>query len=99
MLTQDVAYHMWAMIGMYNYLLYSGDEELVEELWPKHEAALEYARSLRTSDGIVSVRGDRDWGRLTSSQERASASMLYVVLRRTLASQASNYSSLFCKRG
>lgn len=71
---------MWAMIGMYNYLLYSGDEDLVEELWPKHESALEYARSLRTADGIVSVKGDRDWGRITSSKERCSASMLYVAL-------------------
>lgn len=68
---------MWAMIGMYNYFLYSGDHELVEELWPKHEAALEYARSLRTSDGIVSVKGNRDWGRHVFSDERASASMLY----------------------
>lgn len=82
LLTRNPAYHMWAMIGMYNYLLYSGDEELVEELWPKHEAALAYARSLRTPDGIVSVRGDRDWGRLTSSKERSSASMLYVVPRK-----------------
>lgn len=64
------------MIGTYNYFLYSGDAELVAELWPKWEAALDYASSLVTPAGIVSVQGVSDWGRLTYSNERASASML-----------------------
>lgn len=67
---------MWAMIGLYNYFLYSGDVELVEELWPKYEAAVEYAQSLINSDGVVSVKGEADWGRITGSKERCSVSGL-----------------------
>lgn len=64
------------MIGTYNYFLYSGDVELVQELWPKYEAALDYSLSTLNDDGIVSLKGIKDWGRLTYSNERSSASML-----------------------
>mgnify|MGYP001559766395 CR=1 FL=1 len=67
------------MIGTYNYLLYSGDVDLAQELWPKYEAALNYTTSTLNADGIISVKGVKDWGRLTSSNERSSASMLYVI--------------------
>lgn len=61
---------------MYNYFLYSGDEDLVRDLWPKHEAAVTYALSLINESGVVSLRGARDWGRLTSVADQSSASML-----------------------
>lgn len=70
------AYHLWTLIGTYNYFLYSGDVDLIEELWPKYQAAVNYSTSLLTSDGIVSVEGEKDWGRLTYGKERSSASML-----------------------
>lgn len=78
MLMIYTAYHLWALIGTYNYYLYSGDTELLEELWPKYEAGLDYALSLLNSDHIVSVRGESDWGRFTSTKERSSISMLYA---------------------
>ena len=77
-LIQHAAYHLWAMIGAYNYFLYSGEMELLEELWPKYEAGLDYALSLLNEENIVSVQGAKDWGRLTSTTERSSVSMLYV---------------------
>ncbi|KAF2022433.1 glycoside hydrolase family 78 protein [Aaosphaeria arxii CBS 175.79] len=71
------AYHLWAMVGAYNYFLYSGDVDLVESIWPKHQAALGYALSLiDNSTGVVKVQQYRDWGRLTYGDLRSSASML-----------------------
>lgn len=77
---------MWALIGTYNYLLYSGDEDFIRDNWSKHEAAVAYAWSLISDAGVVSVKGNRDWGRLTSANDRASASML---LYRALVDAAS----------
>ncbi|KAL4735585.1 Six-hairpin glycosidase-like protein [Aspergillus similis] len=51
-------YHLWHLVGTYNYLLYSDDRDLL------------------SSNGIVNVTGDQDWGRFTYNTERTSASML-----------------------
>lgn len=77
---------MWALIGTYNYLLYSGDEDFIRNNWAKHEAAVAYAWSLLNEVGVVDVQGNRDWGRLTSATDRSSASML---LYRALVNAAS----------
>ncbi|KAK7211943.1 hypothetical protein V2G26_019121 [Clonostachys chloroleuca] len=69
-------YHLWAMIGTYNYFLYSGDAEFAANVWSKFEAATDYALSLITTSGIVKVKQAADWGRQTFANERASASML-----------------------
>lgn len=67
---------MWTMIGVYNYILYTGDTNWVATIWPKYVRALEYARGLVDDKGIVSVNGTADWARWLYSTERASASML-----------------------
>ncbi|KAL3492416.1 Six-hairpin glycosidase-like protein [Aspergillus germanicus] len=55
-------YHLWHLVGTYNYLLYSGDTAFVAKYWPHFTK--------------VNVTGDQDWGRFTYGTERASASML-----------------------
>ncbi|KAL2833477.1 Six-hairpin glycosidase-like protein [Aspergillus pseudoustus] len=69
-------YHLWHLVGTYNYLLYSGDEEFVANYWPRFAKGLNRTLSLLSSSGIVNVTGDQDWGRFTYDTERASASML-----------------------
>lgn len=67
---------MWTLIGVYNYVLYTGDSEWLEEIWPKYIKAIDYASGLVGDKGIVSVNGTADWARWLYSTERASASML-----------------------
>lgn len=74
--TDSTAYHLWTLIGTYNYLLYSGDGDFVREIWAKYTAAMEYSLATIASSGIVNVTGQADWGRWTYSRQRASASML-----------------------
>ncbi|KAL4899629.1 Six-hairpin glycosidase-like protein [Aspergillus multicolor] len=70
-------YHLWQLIGTYNYLLYSGDAAFVVDHWPQFTKGLNRSLSLLSSNGIVKVTADRDWGRFTYGAERASASILF----------------------
>ncbi|KAL3444047.1 Six-hairpin glycosidase-like protein [Aspergillus insuetus] len=79
-------YHLWHLVGTYNYLLYSGDTAFVAKYWPHFTKGLNRTLSLLSSNGIVNVTGDQDWGRFTYGTERASASML---LYRALTGAAS----------
>ncbi|KAI9172673.1 FAD-dependent monooxygenase adrH [Paramyrothecium foliicola] len=76
-------YHMWTLIGAYNYILYTGDTEFVEAIWDRYVNAVEYSLGLIGSSGIMSVVGAADWGRWTYSNERASANMLLYRSLRT----------------
>ncbi|RDW76790.1 uncharacterized protein DSM5745_06782 [Aspergillus mulundensis] len=69
-------YHLWQLIGTYNYLLYSGDTAFVVDHWPQFIKGLNRSLSLLSPNGIVKVTAERDWGRFTYGAERASASIL-----------------------
>ncbi|KAF7557605.1 hypothetical protein G7Z17_g548 [Cylindrodendrum hubeiense] len=60
-------YHLWTLIGTYNYFLYSGDEEFLESIWPQYTKALNYTLGHLTSAGIVKVFWDEDFGAFKES--------------------------------
>lgn len=66
------------MIGTYNYYLYTGDEDFIQQIWPQYVAAMNYSLNTIIDSGIVNVTGAADWGRWTYATERSSASMLFV---------------------
>ncbi|UQC89131.1 bacterial alpha-L-rhamnosidase domain-containingprotein [Colletotrichum lupini] len=75
-------YHLWTLVGTYNYFLYTGDTDFMTSIWPKYLKAINLSRSKVSDKGIMNVTGAADWGRWTYSTERSSASMLlYRALR------------------
>ncbi|KAI2628854.1 glycoside hydrolase family 78 protein [Hypoxylon sp. NC1633] len=83
-------YHMWTMIGMYNYVLYSGDLDFIRDNWAKYLAAMNFvAGQLDSSLGLLDITGyTEDWGRFYVTNTLASAQMLYyrtLVTGSTLA--------------
>lgn len=56
-------YHMWTMIGTYNYLLYSNDTAFLQENWSKYLLAMNYIYEKVDSSGLLNVTGLRDWAR------------------------------------
>ncbi|KAL4790513.1 hypothetical protein BDV19DRAFT_393994 [Aspergillus venezuelensis] len=68
------AYHLWHLIGTYNYLLYTGDSDYIVRIWPQFTKGLERSLSLLSSRGIMNITGDERWGRFTYETERASGS-------------------------
>jgi len=56
-------YHMWTMIGIYNYLLYSNDRSFLQENWSKCLLAMNYIYAKIDKSGLLNVTGLRDWAR------------------------------------
>ncbi|TGJ88190.1 glycoside hydrolase family 78 [Xylaria hypoxylon] len=71
-------YHMWTMIGLYNYILYSGDVEFLKVYWEKHIFAMGLVLDqIDPSVGLMDItRYPNDWGRFNSDGYLASAQML-----------------------
>ncbi|KAI1764954.1 glycoside hydrolase family 78 protein [Hypoxylon sp. FL1150] len=88
--TNSDTYHMWTMIGTYNYVLYSGDVGFIRGIWSKYLAAMNFiADQLDPSLGLLNITGyTEDWGRFYTDNTSASAQMLYyrtLVTGSTLA--------------
>lgn len=67
---------MWALIGFYNYYLYTGDEAFLQHYWPGYVLGVNKILSKVDDNGIVNVTNTADWGRWLYSTQRSSASML-----------------------
>ncbi|KAI1387398.1 glycoside hydrolase family 78 protein [Hypoxylon trugodes] len=77
--TDGDTYHMWTMIGMYNYVLYSGDVDFIRQYWPKYLAAMNFIEGqLDPSLGLLNISGyTNDWGRFYVDNTLTSAQVLY----------------------
>jgi hypothetical protein len=56
-------YHMWTMIGTYNYILYSNDTAFLDQNWAKYLLAMNFIYGKVGSSGLLEVTGLRDWAR------------------------------------
>ncbi|CAH0038273.1 unnamed protein product [Clonostachys rhizophaga] len=92
--TDSTTYHLWVLIGTYNYYLYTGDDSFLEDNWEKYTRALSHTLGTLTEDGIVNITGTADWGRWTYSVKRASASMLLYRALTTCSSILTWYPGL-----
>ncbi|KAI1336993.1 alpha-L-rhamnosidase B [Xylariaceae sp. FL0016] len=71
-------YHMWIMIGTYNYVLYSGDLTFLQSVWPGYLKAMSFLSTQFdvSVDLINIINYANDWGRLNSNGTLAAAQML-----------------------
>ncbi|RKU49127.1 hypothetical protein DL546_007740 [Coniochaeta pulveracea] len=76
-------YHMWTMIGTYNYLLYTNDTTFLTNNWPKYLSAMSYILAkVHQPSGLLNVTGTRDWARWQTGFNMSSAQMiLYHTLQ------------------
>ncbi|KKY39721.1 putative bacterial alpha-l-rhamnosidase domain protein [Diaporthe ampelina] len=79
-------YHMWTMIGTYNYVLYTNDTAFLARNWGSYLAAMDYIYAkVQPSSGLLNVTGTRDWARWQTGFNMSSAQM---ILYRTLTTGA-----------
>ncbi|ORY61294.1 Six-hairpin glycosidase-like protein [Pseudomassariella vexata] len=90
MATGSDTYHMWTLIGTYNYVLYSDDTDFLRANWESYIAAMSFILDQVTDSGLLFVKSDTaDWGRFDANGTLTSAqSLLYrsLVTGATLAS-------------
>ncbi len=72
-------YHMWTMIGTYNYLLYSNDTAFLQENWSKYLLAMKFIYGKVTyASGLLDVTGLRDWARWQTGFNGSEPQMMYA---------------------
>jgi hypothetical protein len=77
-------YHLWTLIGVTNYFLYSGDRSWVISHWPQIKKAVAFSTAKIGAHGLLSVNLLPDWGRDVSGGEEISANaLLFQVLQGT----------------
>ncbi|KAI0477673.1 alpha-L-rhamnosidase B [Xylariaceae sp. FL0804] len=71
-------YHMWIMIGTYNYVLYSGDVDFLRENWAGYVKAMSFLDTqFDTSLDLINIEEyPNDWGRFNANGTLAEAQML-----------------------
>lgn len=72
-------YHMWTMIGTYNYVLYSNDTAFLQQNWAKYLLAMNFIYGKVTySSGLLNVTGLRDWARWQTGFNGSEPQMMHV---------------------
>ncbi|CAJ2507533.1 Uu.00g087190.m01.CDS01 [Anthostomella pinea] len=80
-------YHMWTMIGTYNYVLYTNDTAFLDQHWAQYQFAMEYVYDKVLQPlGLLNVTGTRDWARNQQGGNNTEANM---ILYRTLTTGSS----------
>ena len=80
--TGSDTYHAWTLIGVYNYYLYTGDIEWLQNLWANYTKAVAFLEGKVDSSGLMNVTGLRDWARLGGGGHNSEGNaLLYRVSR------------------
>ncbi|KAI0452401.1 Six-hairpin glycosidase-like protein [Xylaria acuta] len=75
-------YHMWTLIGTYNYVVYENDTDFLALNWDRYQKAIEYIYGkVDDASGLLIVSGTRDWARWGQGFNNSEAN---IILFRTL---------------
>ncbi|KAI1866890.1 hypothetical protein JX265_001261 [Neoarthrinium moseri] len=84
--TGSDSYHMWTMIGTYNYVFYSDDLDFLTANWEKYKLGMNFALNQIDSSGLFyGDSAEHDWGRLNANGTLTS---LQAIFYRTLVTGA-----------
>ncbi|KAK8037928.1 Six-hairpin glycosidase [Apiospora phragmitis] len=76
--TGSTTYHLWTMLGTYNYVFFSDDTEFLQNHWDGYKAAMKWAKNHVNSSGLLySASKDADWGRLGADGTLTSIQALF----------------------
>lgn len=72
-------YHMWSLIGVHNYFLYSGDVDWLDNLWSNYTKAVGFVLDKVDQSGLMNITGVEDWARLGGGGHRSWGRKLDVI--------------------
>ncbi|TPX18807.1 uncharacterized protein E0L32_011486 [Thyridium curvatum] len=79
-------YHMWTMVGTYNYVLYTNDTAFLGRNWAGYLRAMAFITAKQTyPSGLLDASGTRDWARWQTGFNMTEAQ---VILYRALTTGA-----------
>ncbi|OBT61351.1 hypothetical protein VE03_09326 [Pseudogymnoascus sp. 23342-1-I1] len=78
-------YHMHSLLGVYNYVLYSGDLRWLQDHWNQYTVALRVSINKVDETGLIHVTSSADWLRPGMSGHNLEATaILYDVLKKSI---------------
>ncbi|KAG6877286.1 hypothetical protein C0993_008843 [Termitomyces sp. T159_Od127] len=87
-------YHMWTLIGTYNYFLFSGDTPWLESVWANYTRAVSFLENkVDPSTGLIDITGLRDWARLGGGGFNAEGNAIYYKVLTTASTLATSLPS------
>lgn len=79
-------YHMYSLLGSYNYVLFTNDTEWLAQIWDRYKFAMEFIyNQVEEPLGLLNQTGLRDWAREATGGFNTQANM---ILYRTLMTGA-----------
>ncbi|THX28486.1 Six-hairpin glycosidase [Aureobasidium pullulans] len=54
-------YHLFTLLGLHNYWIYTGDDEYLQQNWNRFKLALNYSLSFVDETGLANVTSSFDW--------------------------------------
>ncbi|KAL5347633.1 hypothetical protein ACLOAV_007042 [Pseudogymnoascus australis] len=78
-------YHMHSLLGVYNYVLYSGDMRWLQDHWDRYVVALHVSIAKVDATGLMHVTSSADWLRPGMGGHNVEATaILYDVLKKSI---------------
>ncbi|KAF2208087.1 glycoside hydrolase family 78 protein [Cercospora zeae-maydis SCOH1-5] len=78
-------YHLYTLIGVADYYLYSGEVEYARNKWPDYKRAINWSLSNIDSTGLMNVTSPNDWLRFGMGGHNIEANaILYYTLQQTI---------------
>lgn len=77
-------YHLWTLVAVAEYYLYSGDKDWVVLHWPQIKKAVAFSMAKIDTNGLFDISLPSDWGRdVTGGEEISANALLFRVLIET----------------
>ncbi|PPJ53067.1 hypothetical protein CBER1_11478 [Cercospora berteroae] len=85
-------YHLYTLIGVADYYLYSGDLDYARDKWPAYKRAIDWSLSNIDSTGLMNVTASNDWLRfgMGGHNIEANAILYYTLQQSILLAEALN---------
>lgn len=75
---ESETYHLWTLIGVYNYVLYTGDFDWLSNIWTNYTKGVAYIAGQVDSSGFANFSaGNQDWGRQGMGGYNSEGNALY----------------------
>lgn len=73
-------YHLYSILGLNNYWIYTGDIEYLQENWGRVKQALGYSLSFIDETGLANVTSSADWLRVGMGRHNIEVSLTFIVI-------------------
>ncbi|KIJ30877.1 glycoside hydrolase family 78 protein [Sphaerobolus stellatus SS14] len=81
-------YHSHTLIGLYTYVLHTGDLDFLRTVWDNYTLAVGYLNGRVDTTGLLNVGGTRDWARVGQGGHNVEANAIYNRVLQTASSLA-----------